>query len=461
MKRNIFLIIWISIFLHSCSFNTTLQKEENQQEPINTEKQQPVTETSISTETLASEIPENLHTQTPIIKPTTPINLDYSPYTKKDLQVNRSIPLCIEGVTFQNADASFGISGSIILQNDNATGLNMATGTPVNLSELLIPHDGPIHVFGVSPNGKWLAYSPIIQRHDNELINKNLNIVLLGSDGSLIEKTPDLNWLKEIQKPDYKIEQFVWGYWLNDHSIFTFVNSIMPEDYRPQIGYFYPVILNPFEGNLRLEEMKLIPDIDGLDWFSYSPDMKNVLYAGKGISLLERKNSSLDQLWVEDYWIFQPGLTSVQWSPDSSWVVFTSQDLATKHNIQVNLVSRNKKEIQEIRDSKFGYLIKYFYWSPNSRYFAFISSQANDKDTLFIFDVSQNKFILECTLENKDLSLPTLPSIIWSPDNKWIAISQRGTPLRLLRISDRKGVVLDIYGEAVGWSDQFMPSNTN
>jgi len=176
---------------------------------------------------------------------------------------------------------------------------------------------------------------------------------------------------------------------------------------------------------------------------------------------LERKNSSLDQLWVEDYWIFQPGLTSVQWSPDSSWVVFTSQDLATKHNIQVNLVSRNKKEIQEIRDSKYGYLIKYFYWSPNSRYFAFISNQNNDKDTLFIFDVSQNKFILECTLENKYLSLPTLPSIVWSPDNKWIAISQRGTPLRLLRISDRKGVVLDIYGEAVGWSDQFMPSNTN
>jgi hypothetical protein len=453
LRQIIVMVLAILFFLTGCSSQSRLPSTSVPNTAENTksiiDEKEPNTKVPIATEVPQINSPTVVASQTPIpllatSKPTSSLNV-----TMEEIDKNDTIPLCL-GKEFQKAGKDFSVPGTIVVQLENKIGLFRIEGIPSKLTKLPIPDQQPLHIFGISPDGKWLAYSPIFRSLNLETLSENPKIILLGSDGKRIEHSLDFQWLRKIEASGYQLKEFAGGFWLNNTTIYAMVNSIMPDDH-PQIGHFYPVIFDPFDGNWLFDETKFLPILDGFNGFAISPDLKNIIYDNDGISIIEKKNSTTEKLWSDKNAIYSGNFFG-QWSPDSSRVVFASQSIKTNNGNEVYLFSKDDKKLMKFQNSEIGNFYKSVYWSTDSKYFAFLTSEGSDKYNLFVFDALHYEFVIECPLAAKNSPQPEL---IWSPDNSWIAISQKNMPIRVLNINDQQGVELNVTGKAIGWSDFF------
>jgi hypothetical protein len=368
------------------------------------------------------------------------------------------IPACIQnGITdSQQKDLMF--PGTILYQEYPSNGLYALDGNPSQTGSLLIPEEQSIHVFGISPDGKWLAYSPIPQSVEEKMENADPTIILLGADGNRIEHMVDMSFLKIADQSGYELEKFAGGYWLNNRTIFGYVNSKIPED-NPnpngpiQTGLNYPMIIDPFQGITHTQLMVVLPDTEGFYGVSISPDQKQLLSGEDGITLLEISEKGTETILWSDKEADLASFYSAGWSPNSSLVVINSLMTTEKDPLKLLLVSEDGKVIKEIKGPMAGKFIKYFYWSPNSQYFAFIFQQGDYVSDVFIFDAAHDKFVLECPILTR---IPySEPGIAWSPDSTRIIISEYNEPLKILNINNGQINLLNVVGKAVGWSDLF------
>ncbi len=369
------------------------------------------------------------------------------------------IPICSAKGVPKTPEKGFGIPGTLFYQtvNDSGllSGLYYVSGIPLKQGTLYIGENSPIYVFGISPDEKWLAYSSIVKAQNEKTNFKNPSIILLGADGERVEHTLDLDWLNNINEPGYQTDHFAWGYWVNDYLIFTLVNSKIPGD-NIGTGLYYLALLDPFHGTWRTKEFVHLPDQTGLFGAAFSPDLRHVLYDSGGITLLEIDDNGIHKLWHDQHGEFS-SLSAAKWSPDGDWVVFANRRILSPDPAQLFLISKDGKKVYEIQNQEMGSFFKNFYWSPNGRYFAYVSEKypgkAEVEEDLLIFDVDLGTFTLECPIQTVDLPLAELT---WSPGSNLIAISQEGETLRVLDITSGSMVDLNIDGVAVGWADNFL-----
>jgi hypothetical protein len=436
MSKLWFVFIIFVLFLSGCAVQSVAPKEAAPEPKAGTEEADKTSEPNCEPEITAS----------PDLPPTPTVQIIGSA---------SPIPICAgEGILDTHGE-DFGIPGMLFYQHTNdrgiSSGLFAIGGTPIKQAKFPIEVNSNIHMFGVSQDGNWLAYSPEMESPDNQMDFDNPTIVLIGADGKQQTHMLDTTWLQTINEPGYRLVRFVWGYWLNDQLIFALVNSKIPGD-DIGVGRFYLALLDPFEGAWKVEVLDYLPEQTGHWSAAISPDLTRILYDATGTRLIEIADNSVIQLWQIGKGGF-PSMSAARWSPDGLWAVFADQGTPAR----LFIISRDGKNVYEIQNAEMGSFFKDFYWSANSWYFAYVSKiypeNSPDKYNLLVFDVEQSKFILECPILEVDLPLPELT---WSPDSKMIAISQKSGSLRILDVATGSLINMNIDGVGVGWSDKYF-----
>lgn len=385
-----------------------------------------------------------VETASPVLK-STPI--DYQT-TILEIEVGEQVPVCEERKALPQNVSDLQLPGAMIVYDKDAKELYSLDGSTLKRKILEPLKVGDIFIFGLSPDGHWLAYSPIEQSSKEGTVFENPVTVLLGSNGERIEKTIDLSWVESVIGSEYHLTGLSIGSWLGNKLLYANINSKIGQDI-PEIGLYYPVIIDPFVGSLVESEMiDRLFDPDGLYIFKFSPDLKQVLYHDQGVTLSEITDMRKTRIWYEGRTEFI-GFGEVEWSYDSKWAVFTSEN---PYDLPITLISSDGHGIKRIKDKFTNKLIKQFYWSPDNEYLVFSSRADVYDDSIYIFDNVNNRFILRCPITYKEAH--PAPKFIWSPDEKWIAISQEGSSLRLLNVAEGSIYNMGSEGDIVGWSHE-------
>lgn len=340
-----------------------------------------------------------------------------------------------------------GISGTIIYQNDDSTGLYSIGGTPISGARLLADETQQSVVFGFSPNGKWLAYSPFDSGSDAKF--DQLKVVLLSADGERIESIlSTIEFEKELQVGHQLIGVSGYSYWINNQMIYGTLYSQNPD--QNTSGYFsdLPKVLDPFHGewNNRFFDLpgRFLSDVVGI-----SPDMSRALYKQQGLSLWDYERNV--QLW-QDKSLVAPYRALILWSPNSSMAAYAN--LYDPIDDQpVSLITKDGgfdpilSKVYPVPD--FG--VRNISWSPDSRYLA-IAGLDGESLNILIYDVFLGKYISQCPVaELNDI----WPALIWSPDSSHVAISQIDSSILVLDVFSGEILEFTQHGRVFGWSDSF------
>lgn len=396
---------------------------------------------------------ETNETTTPINIPS-PIETSQSPtsvyptptqlITNTYLYHGKPVPMCNgEGKVIQPPDG-FGIQGVVVYQSPSKQGLFTIGGTPLTLSTLPSEKEQEYYVFGFSPDGKWLAYTPVSYGPDGNPLFDKLSSILLSSTGKTIKNTLDSQELDDQLWEDFSRKMFGFpSLWINDDLIRT--SRIVQ---NPGLGsgtiFALPEIFDPFHGEWREDLLNELPDRYTTGEVGFSPDLTRALYeTNAGIVLRDLVNEK--ELW-SDASYFAPWGITIQWSPDSSMALVVNKEVQGDKR-QYFLIDRDGLHQQVIVDATFPYpeyQINDLHWSPNGQY---IALSGFGDPSLFVFNVTEAHFVYFCPIHNA--------SIVWSPDSNQIAYSYRGGGMYVLDLKSGEAVELVKDGLAVGWSDEF------
>ena len=361
-------------------------------------------------------------------------------------------PLC----NLDSSNQIIEIPGSIVYQKYEYQGLYLAGGNELVNLESLVPDGQSIFVFGFSPDGNSIAYSPIPDNKKSKFENVDPVIVVLGADGKRVEHTLDMGWPKKVEGDLYELETFASGNWINNHLIFAYINSKIPDDNppAPQIGHFIPIVFDPFTGSIETGLLDSLSSVKGLTRYGISPDIRHYLSNSNGISLQEiMEQGSNRVLWKAQSGSFT-AFDPINWSPSGEWVAFAMHvgELTEDNLPRTMLISKDGKMAKELENPAFRNWIKDFYWSPNSKYFAFIIPKNGVLSDLVVFDVKNEQLIFLCPFA-QTVDHP-ITDLIWSPDSVWIAVSTYEKPIQVVNILTGQSKELDLVGDVVGWSDK-------
>lgn len=430
----------MATFFSACSF-----------ESVNTQ----VMPTTSTVGASSAEVSPNLNpsrmptAQSTVTKPVLPAQKSTptdSPTTILEIETGERIPICTEGKVKPQNVGDLELPGTMILYNKGSKELYALDGSTLNRRILEPLEEENNFSFGLSLDGNWLAYSPVEQTEEGLATFQDPKIILLGSDGERIEKTIDLSWVESIGKPGYHMTGFVLGNWLENNLLYAVVNSKIEPD-RPEIGLYYPVIIDPFAG--LVVETEMIEQLfkpDGLYILKFSPDLKHVIHETQGITLTQIIDMSKSRLWFDKEASFI-GLGIVEWSPDGAWAVFTSDNTS---DMTISLISEDGQEMKKFEAFNHD-MVKSFFWSADSNFLAFPTWNRDSGDTVYLFDNANNQFLLKCPLMSEYYLVDNL---YWSPDGKWVAITQDGKPMQLLNVVS--GIIYEFQTEdtMIGWSDK-------
>jgi hypothetical protein len=317
-----------------------------------------------STPTLLTKTPENLVKETftatltrqPTSTPTPMVAPSLTPTTPP------SISQCTGGDSPNPFPDTIELPGSIVV-NDRGQGKSLI-GMPLKVSSLPIPETEYIDFFGVSPNGKWLAYSPY-PRFQTEPRIESLTIVLLSANGERIEHTLDIiHSFPEFGETEHPngLPVYWSGKWINDDLLSVQIYYLGAPDTTKALGL--QAVIDPFQGIWRNEILADYPFR-----FDISPDLTRVLYIQSDPTkvMLWNVNQQI-QLWSESafvhaFWAF------IQWSPDSEIVVYFKVPFDDEADSHVYLADREGQNIFEITDKIYPvptFEPVYAQWSPSN-----------------------------------------------------------------------------------------------
>ncbi|HKJ38571.1 MAG TPA: hypothetical protein VJ972_07330 [Anaerolineales bacterium] len=360
---------------------------------------------------------------------------------------SETVSVCPEKGKHVPVSSKSGISGTIIYQNDDSTGLYSIGGTPITSSQLLADETQQNVIFGFSPDGKWLAYSPFDTSSGAKF--ESFEVILLSADGEKIEHVlSTIEFEDELQVDHQLVGVSGISYWINSNMLYVTLYSQNPDPNTSGYISDLPKVFNPFDGEWNNQFLDL-PDHVPSGGVGISPDMSRALYKEKGFSLWDYDRKV--QIWHEDS-LISPFRTLISWSPDGSMAAYASlyDDFSDE---PVFVISRdgNFMPIMNKTIPVPGMIILNISWSPDSQYLA-LAGRDGENLIILVYDVASEKYISQCPVAKVN---GIFPSLVWSPDSSHIAISDIDSPLLVFDVLSGDILELAQHGRALGWSDKF------
>ena len=370
-----------------------------------------------------------------------------SPLVATSTSSIETVPICQGKGKHILASSKSGIPGTIIYQNEDATGLYTIGGTPIIRSQLLADETQQNVVFGFSPDGQWLAYSPFNSSSDAKL--ELLEVILLSADGEkIVQELSITEFEDELQIGHQLVGVSGYSYWINAETIYVTFYSQNPDTRTSGYLSDLPKVLNPFSGEWNSQLLEL-PDRFLSGVVGISPDMSRALYKEKGLSLwdYDRKTG----IWQDDT-LISPFRALILWSPDSSMAAFAS--LYDNFSEQSAIIISKDGDIRLIMNKTFpvpGLRILNISWSPDSQYLA-LAVRDGENLSILVYNVSLGRYVSQCPIAK---SKGIWPPLIWSPDSSYIAISDIGSHILIFNTLSGDVLELSQNGIVLGWSDKF------
>lgn len=394
--------------------------------------------TSMPTETQISQ----LDTLEPTLAPTTVS----SPTSTQMVSIEEIRTCPNQGMPVQLPD-DFGLPGTILYQQYPGLGLFTVGSNPLVYSQLPVDETQAFEVFGFSPDGRWLAFSPVMFSEDGNIVFDNPSLILVSHTGERIEHTLATNKFQTQIPENNHLSGFGFGYWVNDSILYTYLNIEIPPDWVVSRYNGLSSIIDPFNGRWQLTLPSELPGLSSKGYLGFSPDMKRVLYqTTDGLMLLDLDEKT--EIWSKQSAV--PAGILIRWSPDSTMVAYAILDHDLNKMGFFVLADQGRRE-ELIFGSKFGFNLWTFSWSPDSRYLAIVGRNELGENSLFVHDTSASQYTLYCPITGFD----NVKSLHWSPDGDYIAYAGLEGPLRVLNL--QSGTVFEIAQNAIatGWSNEF------
>ncbi|MEI7848206.1 MAG: WD40 repeat domain-containing protein [Chloroflexota bacterium] len=379
-----------------------------------------------------------VNTLAPVIPSTFPLTITPS---NEDI-----IPICNGSGRHILVSNDFGISGTIIYQNDDNTGLYSMGGIPLIQSQLL-SDETQNHVFGFSPDGQWLVYSPFDT--SSGVKYKALKVILMSAEGKKIERVLSTKEFEaELQTDNQLVGISGYYYWINQQMIYITLLSQNPDIHKSGTIDENSKILDPFAGEWNNQFLDL-PGRFLSGEVGISPDKSRALYQETGLSLWDYDRKI--RIWHDES-LISPFRALIKWSSDSSEVAYAN--LYNDSDNQTVLLITRDGEIIPIINKTFplpGFKILDISWSPNGQYLALVG-RGGEKIELLIYNKILRKYVSQCPIAS---AKGVLPPLIWSPDGSYIAISDIDSPILITSVMDGKVYQFAQHGIVLGWSDKF------
>jgi tricorn protease len=210
------------------------------------------------------------------------------------------------------------------------------------------------------------------------------------------------------------------------------------------------IIVFPVDKKDAVKNMSQMPGSREKD-VAWSPD-------GKMLTFFSDKSGE-DQLYLKQVNSLQPAkaLTSTHkgyamkpvWSPDSKWIIFHDKTM------RLNLVNAATGKIKVIAQGDYddaweNWGIQDYAWSPDSRYVAYAMLERSLNQSIFIYDLNEDKTHRVTGAITQDWS----PS--FSPDGKYLLFLSNRTYNPVMGFADQNHVFLDMtkpYAVVLGAND--------
>jgi hypothetical protein len=375
-------------------------------------------------------------------------------------QSDESIATCQNNGVLEKPPEGFGLDGVIVYRDQDGKGLYSVGGNPLTYSHLPVLENQEYILFGFSPDGKWLAYSPVQYKSGQPTLD-HPTISLLSYTGEKMDHPVDMQTIQsELEKNDTLVQwnSFPAG-WLNDRLIFLYIQyKVITRN------FFLYGLLDPFLANWHQDLFSELPDLNPDTGIGFSPDLSRALYTTDALLADDHLRVVLwDLTKHQEIGRFPQrfrNMESARWSSDSSTGAYMS---FLDGAVALYLVSRDGKKVREIKspqpDNLSGEIIfGGYFWSPDNNYLAITAGyhdKINDKWTnlFYIYDNTTDRFILECPILEKYAS-----TLYWSPDAHYIALTdQLAASVPLIVFDLQNGSMIQLADKAIvsGWSDQF------
>ena len=377
-----------------------------------------------------------------ILTLSTPISTDTYSYK------GEVIPVCAgEGKPIQ-PPSDFGIKGTIFYQLPRYEGLYTLGGTPLTWGQLPVQQDQDYFTFGMSPDGKWLAFSPINLTPDGFPSFNTPSIELLSNTGEKKEHQLDIQIIIDtLLQQGLQVDGFGYpSYWINNDLIQTAI-AVRNVGFGTGNTYTLKKVLDPLRGELQENLFKNVPDREDTSDVGFSPDLsRGIYFTSQGLVLKNIEDNI--ELWRDKEFV-NAGRIIILWAPDSSMAMVANLDMQPEYR-QYFLIDRDGKTKRTIANATFPYPGFYLYdlqWAADSQYLVFVSY--GDTFNLIVYDVHEDQYVFHCPVYGN-------VSAYWSPNGQQIAFSlYSGGPLQVLDIQTGQIVELLDYGTFVGWSEKF------
>ncbi len=437
MIKHFFVAMLFSILIISCSVPPSSSTDEGP-EVVNRNYLRVTASIESRAKSTVTDTPVQ-KTETPRVVPT------ITPMSAQRIFDIPSITSCQQGGFPVTIPEGLDITGTIIYQMGENQGLYTIDPTSLEKGEYPKNNTGEVFVFGLSMDGKWLAYSPLERQPDHRLKFDKPVVRMIGSDGSKREFTFDVSAFENLFASK-GLSGFTGAYWINNEYIFTLIAFKESRDYLPKI-------IDPFRGMWLSDKFQKLPFASDAVEVGISPGMDKVLYYGSSnhrIYLMDLNTSQM--LWSEDFYI--QTLLVTRWSPDGSKVVYTDAAAHDQSSHPITLLTANGATQEDIYFSNTLWSTKNIIWSPDSRFFAFAEGNlTGETSELMIYDTLLNSFVLRCPLVYDDQT-NLHPNLAWSPDSSKIAFSGYGQPLRILDIKSGEVYEIEQNTSVVGWTNE-------
>jgi WD40 repeat protein len=368
----------------------------------------------------------------------------------------------------QSPNIEFSLPGTIIYLDDSGA-IYYLGGAPLKQASLVTDEQG-FDVFGVSPDGEWLAYSQKEPSTDIAFpVTRTLT--LLSSGGEKIEQTLDITeFLSEIADDEH-LDGFNENisYWINNNLIYTAIDTAKTNPSGPITSHDLIKIFDPFAAQWKNNILNTLPN-----WSSYwemednsvalSPDLSRAMYMSDS-GLVLRDLEKEFNLWTEVSYMdkLYSGVL-MRWNPDGTLVAVAPWNWFGDQAPPL-VMTRDGMEQRWIGNEEFPYtygpsFVRALSWSPDGKMLALagLSNQSNNIEPyIYIYDYQTNQFVFRCPIVRKEGDLPQ--KIIWSPDGNYLAYAfldyPEGNPLQVMDL--RSGELFELAQNAkiVGWSYKF------
>jgi hypothetical protein len=372
--------------------------------------------------------------------------------TTSELKAQTPLPQCMGGNSPGKLPDNLELPGAIIL-DDGEQGKQLS-GIPLTSSPLPIPETQDNEFFGVSPNGRWLAYAPYT-RYQTEPRIETMKVVLVSTNGERIEHKLDIiHSFPEFGETMHPkgLPIYWFGGWINDDLLYVQIYYLEAPGITKTVRLH--AVIDPFKGVWRNDLLTGYPSRYERHFVGISPDLTRVLYVrSEPTNIVLWSIDQQREIWSEP--AFQHASeVFIRWSPDSKQVIFFKTPFDNEKDSHIYLADRDGNDVQKITSDDYptpGFQATYAQWSPDGQYMAIL--EPGNVQTVYVYDNIDGSFIYQCSIEGDFRGLPGLQ---WSPDGKYLASFSYSTihddtPIYIIDFDKDKVYEIDQKGHVYGW----------